>query len=126
MNSIELIFELMDKTNTTAYALSKATGISNSNISDWKKGKGKPSADAVAKIADYFDVSTDYLLGRTDDPSPATSIEDNEEYNQLLEELRSNPDMRALLSVSKKATAEDLKMIINFVKALRNSNNYDD
>ncbi len=48
--------------------LSEATGISTGNISDWRSGKSKPNADALVKIADYLNVSVDYLLGRTDNP----------------------------------------------------------
>lgn len=35
------------------------------------KNKKTPSAEHIAKIADYFQVSTDYLLGRTDNPAIA-------------------------------------------------------
>ena len=32
-------------------------------------GKSKPTIENLIKLADYFDVSTDYLLGRTDNPN---------------------------------------------------------
>lgn len=41
--------------------------FSNGIISTWKKGN--PSIDKVEKVANYFDVSTDYLLGRTANPA---------------------------------------------------------
>lgn len=44
--------------------------INKNSFVDWDKNKTIPGGDVVAKIADYFHVSTDYLLGRTDDPSP--------------------------------------------------------
>lgn len=48
--------------------LSKATGISTGNISDWfnPDKPAQPSADALVKIAEYLDCSVDYLLGLTD------------------------------------------------------------
>lgn len=48
--------------------LSKATGISTGNISDWfnPDKSAQPSADALVKIAEYLDCSVDYLLGLTD------------------------------------------------------------
>lgn len=49
----------------SAKELSKATGISQGNISDWLNGRSKPSSDKLILIADYFDCSVDYLLGRT-------------------------------------------------------------
>ena len=69
MDTIDRIFKTMKEKQLSAYAVSKNTGIANSTISDWKKGKGRPSADNIAALADYFNVSTDYLLGRTDNPS---------------------------------------------------------
>lgn len=43
--------------------------LSSGNLSKWKAG-GMPKADTISKLADYFHGSTDYLLGRTDDPAP--------------------------------------------------------
>ncbi|MCL2698474.1 MAG: helix-turn-helix domain-containing protein [Oscillospiraceae bacterium] len=42
--------------------------MSTGNVSDWKSRRSKPNIDTLPKIADYFDVSVDYLLGRTDNP----------------------------------------------------------
>ena len=44
--------------------------VNKSAFVNWENRGNIPSGDVVAKIADYFHVSTDYLLGRTDDPSP--------------------------------------------------------
>lgn len=48
--------------------LSEKTGISTGNISDWfnPNKTAQPSADALFKIAEYFDCSVDYLMDRTD------------------------------------------------------------
>ena len=47
--------------------LAKELQISNASISYWENGKQEPSAQAIFKLADYFGVSADYLLGLTDD-----------------------------------------------------------
>ena len=60
------IISLMDENNVSAYKLTKDLTLSNSAITDWKKGKAKPSLEAVQKIADYFNVTVDYLLTGTD------------------------------------------------------------
>lgn len=44
--------------------------MGSGNLSNWKSGR-MPRGESLSKLADYFHVSTDYLLGRTDDPSPA-------------------------------------------------------
>ena len=52
--------------------LAKATGISTGLISQWKNRSQQPSAKKLQIIADYFDVSTDYLLGNdTKQKTPA-------------------------------------------------------
>ena len=57
------IFEkLMEEYNVTAYKVSKETGIATSTLSDWKKGRSTPKQDKLQKIADYFNVTIDYLL----------------------------------------------------------------
>lgn len=58
-------------------------------IDNWKKG-GVPRVDAVVKLAGYLGVSTDYLLGLTDEPSPAADrcTELTQEEMQLIDRLR--------------------------------------
>jgi len=59
------IFEnLLISHKTTAYQVAKTTGISNTTFTDWKNGRSVPKTDKLTLIADYFGVSTDYLLGK--------------------------------------------------------------
>lgn len=62
----EILVKLMEERNVTAYQIAKATGLSNTALSRYKSGKQDPAIDKLIAIADFFDVSTDYLLGRTD------------------------------------------------------------
>ncbi|MCL2696595.1 MAG: helix-turn-helix domain-containing protein [Oscillospiraceae bacterium] len=64
----DVFVHLMQSRNISSYKLTKDTGIDNGLISKWKNAKYVPSAEMLIKIADYFDVSVDYLLGRTDNP----------------------------------------------------------
>jgi transcriptional regulator with XRE-family HTH domain len=36
----------------------------SANISEWERGKKKPSMDSIVAIANFFNETTDYLLGR--------------------------------------------------------------
>lgn len=47
--------------------LAKELKLSNASISYWETGKQEPSAEALFKLATYFNVSADYLLGITND-----------------------------------------------------------
>lgn len=60
----EIFVQFLQESETTAYELSKKTGISQGLISDYKNGKKTPTAENLIKIADYLNCSIDYLLGR--------------------------------------------------------------
>lgn len=45
-------------------------GITQQAYANYESGKREPDYDTLAKLADIFNVSVDYLLGRTDDPTP--------------------------------------------------------
>lgn len=78
------LFELMKEKKITATALSAATGISSGNISDWKHGKSAPSRAALQKLAQFLDVSIEYLEGATDVRKPMTQDNISEADNKIL------------------------------------------
>jgi transcriptional regulator with XRE-family HTH domain len=59
---------LLQQKGITPYKVSKGTGISQTTLSDWKRGRSEPKLDKLQRIADYLGVTTDFLLGRTDFP----------------------------------------------------------
>ena len=58
----EKFAELLEKNNKTAYQVSKETGIPQSVLSDWKRGRSKPKAEKLKILSDYFGVSIEYFL----------------------------------------------------------------
>lgn len=65
MFSYEKFIELLEKTNKSAYQVSKDTGIYSTLFSDWKSGKSKPKVDKIKILADYFGVPIEYFLDDT-------------------------------------------------------------
>ena len=61
MNRIKDLREDRDLRQTD---LAKATGIDQRTISNYETGKSSPDAYALIKLADYFNVSIDFLVGR--------------------------------------------------------------
>lgn len=58
------VFErLLELHHVSVYQVSKATGISASTFSDWKSGRSCPKADKLTRIANYFGIGLDTLLG---------------------------------------------------------------
>lgn len=60
--SVQKIFELLKQNHLTAKQVSQDTGISASNFTEWKKGRNEPGIQTIKILADYFNVSADYLL----------------------------------------------------------------
>lgn len=58
----EIYQRLLDKKGLKNADVARATGISNMTLSDWKRGKTVPKADKMRKIAEYLNVSVDYLM----------------------------------------------------------------
>ena len=70
MEHSERILQILKDRGISGYKVAKATGITNSLFTEWRK---KPSSNIysnnLVKIADYLGCSVDYLLGRTEDPT---------------------------------------------------------
>lgn len=118
------IFEsLLEKNGVTAYKVAKATGITTSTLTSWKQGKYVPKPDKLQKIADYFGVSLGYLMGTEEEPNAVDKdnnpIVIDDDALELLEELKTRPEMRTLFSVSKKATKEDILKAVKIIEALK-------
>lgn len=58
----EKFAELLEKTNKTAYQVSKDTGIGENVLPYWKNGRSQPKVDKLKILADYFGVSIEYFL----------------------------------------------------------------
>lgn len=65
----EVFEQLLQKHAVSAYKVAKETGITQSTLSDWKRGKSTPKTSNLQKIADYFSVTLDYLTTGKE-PSP--------------------------------------------------------
>ena len=70
--TFEKIKILAKKQGISLNTLEERVGLGKNYIYSLKNKK-TPSAEHIAKIADYFNVSTDYLLGRTDNPTIASN-----------------------------------------------------
>ena len=66
----ERLKKLRHSKGITQKELAEQLQIGRSSIAEYEAGKKTPTGPVVAKIAKYFSVSTDYLLGLTDDPTP--------------------------------------------------------
>lgn len=82
MSLLENVKELVSQRKMTVAELERKLDFSQGSIRHWDKTY--PGVDKVQKVAEYFDVSTDYLLGRSDIPKWATN-EDVIVFDQALQ-----------------------------------------
>lgn len=64
----ERIRALRESMNFSQVKFAETFGIGQSSVVRYEKGKASPSLELLVRIADYYDVSLDYVLGRTDNP----------------------------------------------------------
>jgi len=62
----ERLLELRKEKNISQAVLAKQLDVSFAVVCYWETDRSEPTAPNIVKIADYFGVTTDFLLGRTD------------------------------------------------------------
>ena len=81
MKTVEIINGLLKQRGISAAKMMSELGFSSGLYSQWKSGKQKPSREKLDKIADYFGVSIDYLLGKDATISQISKNEEKEQKN---------------------------------------------
>ena len=84
----EIFKFLCEKNNTNPTTAVKILGLSTAMPTNWKNGQ-VPNADTLIKIADFFNVSTDYLLGRENKKTESTILaySGNERIDSIAKEI---------------------------------------
>lgn len=86
------IEELCKRNHTNITAMCKESGASRASLTDLKMGRNKRlSSDTLSKIANYFDVSVDYLLGNEQKESAPDELSLTEDEIRIIKALREKP-----------------------------------
>lgn len=103
------IAELRNRRGLSQYQLAKMLNVATSTLGMYETNKRKPNVEMLEKIADVFDVTTDYLLGR--DKADTKNPQNDLSRNQKLVAYSIDPDI----------SDEERQDIINLVKiAMKN------
>ena len=94
----EIYQKLLDMNGVKSADVARATGISNMTFSDWKNGKSTPKMDKIEKIAKYFGVTTDYMMGKKSEIPSASMADDHLELIKLYSSL-SEADQKAIMQI---------------------------
>lgn len=90
--------ELRNKMGLSQYELADRLGFSRGKLANYEQGTRQPDYDTLKQLADFFNVNSDYLIGRTENPEPIKA-KDN--------------DLPELTDKDEKDIAKDLEKIIN-------------
>ena len=101
---------LRNKAGLSQAALAKLLGVSPSAVGMYEQGRREPSRDLLIAMAQIFDVSTDYLLGRTRYPSPMGNL------NQTLAEDYTISD---LINTTLSLPSRDVEALLEYVELLK-------
>ncbi|MCK8827128.1 helix-turn-helix domain-containing protein [Natroniella acetigena] len=120
--------KLRKEAELTQAKLAKELNIGESTISLYESGNREPDYQILKRIADYFNVSVDYLLELTDEKNPMAKLEkvipnqvlnslDDEELDLLIN-LVSDKQRKVLLRASEGLTDKDLVKAIEIIKLI--------
>lgn len=103
MTLVERVKRLCEEKGTTFAALERALDFGGGSIRKWDKAV--PAGDRLAKVADYFGVSVDYLLGREES--------DRDKLNSVYFNFAKDAEKNAI-------DPEDIKLAIETIKKYKN------
>lgn len=109
MNFGEIITALRNEKGIYQKELADYLNVSIGTVSNYEQGIHNPDFDTLCKIADFYNVSIDYLMGRTSFRSPVNSL------NQSLAE---NYTVGDLLNLTLSLSAQKTNALVEYVKFL--------
>lgn len=104
--------KLRNDKDLTQTELGKILNLSKQAISSYENGVSFPPQDILNKIADYFKVTVDYLLGRSDIKNPDQLLTPDQELAALL----NDPALKVAFQDYASWTDEDKRELINYLK----------
>ncbi|MGC6569632.1 helix-turn-helix domain-containing protein [Streptococcus sp. VTCC 12886] len=111
MGILDKIKVLANEQALTLAELERKLDFSNGSLRKWETST--PSSDKIEKVADYFNVSTDYLLGRTDNPRIASDVVTAADGREVdLSNLRE----RVVMFDGKPLSDDDVEKIAQIIK----------
>ena len=108
--TFDIVKELCKKQGISINTLEERVGFSRNSLYSWRNSSPKP--EKLNVIADYFNVSTDYLLGRTDNPRIASDDAASEYTTEDLRKMAKNAKTFDGIPL----TDEDVDAITNIIE----------
>ncbi|AGE62435.1 transcriptional regulator [Bacillus subtilis XF-1] len=107
------IRSLRENINLTQKALAEKLNIPHQNLSNYERGFRQPDYETLKKIADFFEVSTDYLLGHQPNSKPVVFEENTSDV------VTNDPDLQIAFKDASDFSEEARKQAIDFINYLK-------
>lgn len=133
MDFAQRVKQLRKNKHLTGEQLGNILGITKTGISYWENGRSVPDNEMLLKLADFFDVSIDYLLGKTDIETKIDKSTYYGDYDEVVEYFKDNPEhldvykrilnddhFALLFDKTKDLTPEEIDVIISVIIGLQN------
>lgn len=115
--------QLRNSKQLTQKDLATLMGLSRATIAGYESTGKQPDQEKTLWLADYFNVSTDYLLGRTDDPTPVRDVNqdlyDEHDYTKELEAIMADEPLRTEFQDYKDWPDEDKRNLLIYLEGQR-------
>lgn len=97
--NIENLKKAREKVGLTQAQAAEAIGVSDGTYKNYEQGKREPNGDKMVTIANLFNVTTDYLLGREPAPNPFSdlNLSEEDEANVVAKYMSLPPEIRACM-----------------------------
>lgn len=107
------IKDLREAKGLSQSAFAKDFGVAQSTVGNWESGTREPNVDTIQKIADYFGVTVDYLLGRPSGHVQAFETENAPSPSSMA----TDQDIRRIARARKQMSPERQKAMMQVLEA---------
>jgi transcriptional regulator with XRE-family HTH domain len=118
----ERLKQLRKENGITMEDLAEEIGTTKSTISRYENNKREPKKHFIEKTAEYFNVSTDYLLGLKNEKSSADKIKkaisDDPELHDVWDKISKRENLQLLFKQTKNLDDSSIRQIIRIIKAI--------
>lgn len=114
----DVLYNLRTQKGISQAKLAKDLHVSPGLIGMYENGSRKPSIEQQEALADYFNVTLDYLMGR----DSGSVYYMNPDTAEIAQAIFDDPDLHALFDAAKGSKPEDLKMVADMLKRFRETN----
>lgn len=114
--------QLREEKEMTQKDIANIVGTTDNAIGNYERGTRMPDAEMLTRLSSIFDVSIDYLLGRTDirnaEDKISNALTDDPELLEFWEELKERPELQLLFKQTRELSDKDIRWLIRIIKTI--------